>query len=101
MEYQPQGIALTRTHGRHTVPMLCPGPTAQTCHGALIHGNDGRIPLAQGNDLHPGLHARTLLMPHPEGGTLEVSAAPPPHFEATMKFFGFDNPAPAKPRRHK
>lgn len=47
------------------------------------------------------LHARTLRLPHPEGGTLEVSAAPPEHFEATMRFFGFDNPAPSKPRRQK
>jgi 23S rRNA pseudouridine955/2504/2580 synthase len=47
------------------------------------------------------LHARTLRLPHPEGGTLEVSAAPPPHFEATRGFFGFDNPAPYKPKRQK
>jgi 23S rRNA pseudouridine955/2504/2580 synthase len=47
------------------------------------------------------LHARSLRLPHPEGGWLEVSAAPPPHFEATMGFFGFDNPAPYKPRRTK
>lgn len=47
------------------------------------------------------LHARSLRLPHPEGGTLEVSAVPPPHFEATMGFFGFDNPAPYKPRRVK
>ncbi|MBS7809711.1 RluA family pseudouridine synthase [Roseococcus pinisoli] len=47
------------------------------------------------------LHARSLKLPHPEGGTLEVSAAPPAHFEATMGFFGFDNPAPYKPRRQK
>ena len=47
------------------------------------------------------LHARALRLPHPEGGTLEVEAAPPPHFEATMRFFDFDNPAPRKPRRSK
>ncbi|WP_424814126.1 RluA family pseudouridine synthase [Roseococcus sp. YIM B11640] len=47
------------------------------------------------------LHARSLRLPHPEGGTLEVSAAPPPHFETTMRFFGFDNPAPRPPKRSK
>lgn len=45
------------------------------------------------------LHARALRLPHPEGGWLEVTAAPPPHFEETMRFFGFDNPAARPPRR--
>lgn len=45
------------------------------------------------------LHARTLRLPHPEGGWLDVTAPPPPHFEETMQFFGFDNPAPRPPRR--
>lgn len=45
------------------------------------------------------LHARSLRLPHPEGGWLEVTAPPPPHFEGTMRFFGFDNPAARPPRR--
>jgi 23S rRNA pseudouridine955/2504/2580 synthase len=45
------------------------------------------------------LHARALKMPHPEGGTLEVQAPPPPHMEETMRFFDFANPAPRPPRR--
>lgn len=45
------------------------------------------------------LHARALRLPHPEGGWLDVTAAPPPHFEETMGFFGFDNPAARPPRR--
>jgi 23S rRNA pseudouridine955/2504/2580 synthase len=45
------------------------------------------------------LHARALRMPHPEGGTLEVQAPPPPHMEETMRFFDFANPAPRPPRR--
>jgi len=45
------------------------------------------------------LHARSLRLPHPEGGWLDVTAPPPPHFEGTMGFFGFDNPAPRPPRR--
>ncbi|WPB86503.1 RluA family pseudouridine synthase [Sediminicoccus rosea] len=47
------------------------------------------------------LHARALRLPHPEGGWLEVMAAPPPHFEETMRFFGFDNPAARPPRRNR
>jgi 23S rRNA pseudouridine955/2504/2580 synthase len=45
------------------------------------------------------LHARALSLPHPEGGTLAVEAAAPPHMAATMRFLGFDNPAPKPPRR--
>jgi 23S rRNA pseudouridine955/2504/2580 synthase len=45
------------------------------------------------------LHARALRMPHPEGGTLEVQAPPPPHMEETMRFFDFAMPAPRPPRR--
>jgi 23S rRNA pseudouridine955/2504/2580 synthase len=45
------------------------------------------------------LHARALRLPHPDGGTLEVQAAPPPHMEETMRFFDFANPAPRAPRR--
>ncbi|MDB5415948.1 MAG: pseudouridine synthase [Rubritepida sp.] len=47
------------------------------------------------------LHARALRLPHPEGGWLDVTAPPPPHFEETMRFFDFDNPAPRTPRRTK
>ncbi|MFL1460863.1 RluA family pseudouridine synthase [Roseococcus sp. DSY-14] len=47
------------------------------------------------------LHARRLVLPHPEGGTLEVEAALPPHMAATFRFLGFDAPAPRPPRRRK
>lgn len=45
------------------------------------------------------LHARSLRLPHPAGGMLEVSAAAPAHLAETMRFLGFDNPAPRPPRR--
>lgn len=45
------------------------------------------------------LHARALRVPHPDGGVLEAMAAPPPHMEETMRFLGFDNPAPKPARR--
>jgi len=45
------------------------------------------------------LHARSLRLPHPEGGWLDVTAPPPAHFVETMRFFDFDNPAPKPPRR--
>lgn len=43
------------------------------------------------------LHARAIRLPHPQGGTLTVTAPPPPHLAATFRFLGFDagNPAAA------
>ena len=35
------------------------------------------------------LHARRLSVPHPLGGTLEVTAPLPPHMRRTWDFFGF------------
>jgi 23S rRNA pseudouridine955/2504/2580 synthase len=39
------------------------------------------------------LHARTLSMPHPLGGTLEVTAPLPLHMRRTWEFFGFSDDA--------
>jgi 23S rRNA pseudouridine955/2504/2580 synthase len=48
------------------------------------------------NRLH--LHARALRLPHPDGGTLEVSAPLPPHMRESFKFLGFEVPRTPKPR---
>ncbi|MBV9815644.1 MAG: RluA family pseudouridine synthase, partial [Alphaproteobacteria bacterium] len=40
------------------------------------------------------LHARSLSLPHPQGGRLEVTAPLPPHMRLTWEFFGFSNDAP-------
>ncbi|MBV9687308.1 MAG: RluA family pseudouridine synthase, partial [Alphaproteobacteria bacterium] len=40
------------------------------------------------------LHARSLSLPHPRGGRLEVSAPLPPHMRRTWEFFGFPSDAP-------
>lgn len=45
------------------------------------------------------LHARSLVLPHPEGGTLEAAAPLPPHLRDTFSFFGFETPRTLKPRR--
>jgi 23S rRNA pseudouridine955/2504/2580 synthase len=50
------------------------------------------------NQLH--LHARSLKLPHPAGGTLEVAAPLPPHMKETFAFFGFEAPRTPKPRRN-
>jgi len=39
------------------------------------------------------LHARSLSLPHPLGGRLEVTAPLPPHMRQTWEFFGFPNDA--------
>jgi 23S rRNA pseudouridine955/2504/2580 synthase len=50
------------------------------------------------DDLH--LHARSLVLPHPAGGTLMVEADLPPHIQATFKTLGFVAPPARKPRRY-
>jgi 23S rRNA pseudouridine955/2504/2580 synthase len=48
-----------------------------------------------GRQMH--LHARRLVLPHPAGGTLAVTAPLPQHMRATWKFFGFDPEAKDDP----
>jgi 23S rRNA pseudouridine955/2504/2580 synthase len=43
------------------------------------------------------LHARTLRLPHPRGGTLEITAPLPEHMEASFAFFGFEPGQAGKP----
>ena len=52
------------------------GSGAQLAGGAAARG------------LH--LHARSLAIPHPQGGTLSVTAPLPPHMRRMWEFFGFD-----------
>jgi 23S rRNA pseudouridine955/2504/2580 synthase len=52
------------------------------------------------------LHARRLVIPLPDGGTLDVTAEPPAHFADSLAMLGFDmagadhvpEPAPPAPR---
>jgi 23S rRNA pseudouridine955/2504/2580 synthase len=46
------------------------------------------IPAAVERKLH--LVARRLVLPHPKGGTLDVTAPLPPHMQDTFDLFGFD-----------
>jgi 23S rRNA pseudouridine955/2504/2580 synthase len=46
------------------------------------------IPDAVERKLH--LLARRLILPHPSGGTLDVSAPLPPHMQRAFDMFGFD-----------
>lgn len=54
--------------------------------------------LVAGLDLHLHLHARRLVLPHPQGGLLAVEAPLPPHMQATFRTLGFTAPPPVTPR---
>ncbi len=43
-------------------------------------------------DIERKLHllARRLVLPHPRGGTLDVTAPLPPHMQKSWDLFGFD-----------
>jgi len=45
------------------------------------------------------LHARSLVFPHPAGGTMRVEAELPPHMAETFQTLGFVAPPARKPRR--
>ena len=47
---------------------------------------------AAARQLH--LHARSLEIPHPQGGTLSVTAPLPAHMRRMWEFFGFDANVP-------
>lgn len=49
---------------------------------------DWQLPGGIQNKLH--LHARRIVMPHPSGGTLDVTAPLPPHMEQSWNLLGFD-----------
>ena len=45
--------------------------------------------------IEPKLHllARRLVLPHPRGGTIDVTAPLPEHMQATFAMFGFEEPS--------
>ncbi|KAA2215115.1 RluA family pseudouridine synthase [Teichococcus oryzae] len=45
------------------------------------------------------LHARSIRVPHPDGGTLEVTAPLPPHMAESFTFLGFEKPRTPPARR--
>ncbi len=52
------------------------------------HDPARQIPDAVERKLH--LLARRLVLPHPRGGTLDVTAPLPPHMQKSFDLFGFD-----------
>ena len=60
--------------------------------------NDAFLATIEGLSRQLHLHARRLVLPHPDGGTLTVEADLPPHMKETFETLGFDAP-PAKPAK--
>lgn len=63
--------------------------------GDVAYGGESEMETVTGR-LH--LHARSLTLPHPAGGTLTVAAPLPAHMEETFRQLGFANPTPEAPR---
>lgn len=55
--------------------------------------------LVAGLDQRLHLHARRLVLPHPDGGTLAVEAPLPAHMQASFRTLGFTAPPPRPPQR--
>jgi 23S rRNA pseudouridine955/2504/2580 synthase len=56
-------------------------------------GAESQIPGAPNiRNLH--LHARSIALPHPQGGVLQATAPLPPHMLTTWRFFGFPEKIP-------
>jgi 23S rRNA pseudouridine955/2504/2580 synthase len=53
------------------------------------YGGDEGLPEGVPNRLH--LHARRLVLPHPRGGNLDITAPLPEHMLKTFALFGFDS----------
>jgi 23S rRNA pseudouridine955/2504/2580 synthase len=53
------------------------------------------LPGGMQNKLH--LHARRIVMPHPAGGTLDVTAPVPAHMQQSWNLLGFDAEAAGEP----
>ncbi len=56
--------------------------------------DDPELPGGMQNKLH--LHARRIVIPHPAGGTLDVTAPLPPHMQQSWNLLGFDLEAGAR-----
>jgi len=82
-----------RTHQLrvHCAAIGCPilGDAKYAGGAAMLEGLAGQ--------LH--LHARGIVIPHPEGGMLSVEAKLPPHMKETFAALGFEAPKPKRPSR--
>jgi 23S rRNA pseudouridine955/2504/2580 synthase len=65
--------------------------------GDRMYGGESAKEPGFAEKLH--LHARRLILPHPQGGILTLEADLPPHIRETFKKLGFEAPRPTPPSR--
>ena len=82
-------VALLPVTGRtHQLRAHCAALGTPILGDGKYGGNAAQLPGgAAAHRLH--LHARSLEIPHPDGGTLRVTAPLPPHMRRLWEFFGF------------
>ena len=91
-------VELRPVTGRtHQLRVHCAEALACPILGDGKYGGSGAHMEGLGSELH--LHARSLVLPHPVSGTLEIAAPLPAHMKETFKFFGFEEPRTPKPRK--
>ena len=87
-------LALLPVTGRtHQLRAHCAALGTPILGDGKYGGSGAQLPGgAAAHRLH--LHARALDIPHPQGGTLSVTAPLPPHMRRMWEFFGFDADVP-------
>lgn len=88
-------LALWPVTGRtHQLRVHCAAALGTPVLGDGKYGGAGAhlAGVAHNRQLH--LHARSIAIPHPDGGVLRVEAPLPPHMAETWRFFGFAETAP-------
>ena len=87
-------LALLPVTGRtHQLRAHCAALDTPILGDGKYGGSGAQLPGgAASHQLH--LHARSLEIPHPQGGTLSVTAPLPPHMRRMWQFFGFDADVP-------
>ena len=87
---RPRDVALLPVTGRtHQLRAHCAALGTPILGDGKYGGSGAQLAGgAAARGLH--LHARSLAIPHPQGGTLSVTAPLPPHMRRMWEFFGFD-----------
>jgi len=87
-------LALLPVTGRtHQLRAHCAALGTPILGDGKYGGSGAQLPGgAAAHRLH--LHARSLDIPHPQGGTLSVTAPLPPHMRRMWEFFGFEADVP-------
>jgi 23S rRNA pseudouridine955/2504/2580 synthase len=84
-------VALLPLTGRtHQLRVHCAEALGTPIIGDVKYGGNAAILPGQGVAAGMQLHARKLVLPHPAGGTLSVTADLPEHMREAWRFFGLD-----------